>query len=159
LKVTKRRSLISPIAIPDITKTNTNDLFDTFKTVLANDDPRYMAASESGIAASTRCPPANSRSRRRPPGTGKRRGHPGETMTQQLLLDVSPRKNYLLKNELTNAGDHRRQSLATPDLFYQCRGDQPAGLGKYVRNRGLTYELSPVENSRVDNESPTDHIS
>jgi hypothetical protein len=137
---------------PGFNKDKYYDLYDTFKTVLANDDPRYMAASESGMPLNllpTRkfSVPVDSRL-----AIANGAAHPGEPIAPQLDLDISPQKNFLLKNELTMLAIIAANRWHRPICFTTPSEINALGLGKYVRNRGLAYELTPVENSRVDND-------
>jgi hypothetical protein len=144
--------------LPGFDKDKYYDLYDTFKTVVANDDPRYTTAAESGmtlnllptrkfsVPVDTRLAVANGAA------------HPGETMTPQLHLDIAPKKNYLLKNELTMLAIIAANRWKRPICFTNTAEINQLGLGKYVRNRGLCYELTPVENSRVDNDVAYNHI-
>jgi len=143
---------------PGFNKDKYYDLYDTFKTVLANDDPRYMAASESGMQLNllpTRrfSVPVDARLAL---ATGA--AHPGETIAPQLDLDIAPQKNYLLKNELTMLAIIAANRWHRPICFTNTGEINALGLGKYARSRGLTYELTPVENSRVDNDVAYNHI-
>jgi hypothetical protein len=143
---------------PGFNKDKYYDLYDTFKTVLANDDPRYMAASESGMQLNllpTRkfSVPVDARL-----ALANGAAHPGETVSPQLNLDISPQKNYLLKNELTMLAIIAANRWHRPICFTSPGEINALGLGKYVRSRGLAYELTPVENSRVDNDVAYNHI-
>jgi len=53
--------------------------------------------------------------------------HPGETMTQQLAARFSPRKNYLLKNELTMLAIIAANRWQRPICFTNAAEIQPAG--------------------------------
>jgi len=143
---------------PGFSKDKYYDLYDTFKTVLANDDPRYMVSSESGMQLNTLptrkfSVPVDTRL-----ALANGAAHPGETIAPELHLDVSPQKNYLLKNELTMLAIIAANRWHRPICFTTPGEINALGLGKYVRNRGLAYELTPVENSRVDNDVAYQHI-
>jgi len=143
---------------PGFNKDKYYDLYDTFKTVLANDDPRYMVQAESGMQLNTLptrkfTVPVDARL-----ALANGAAHPGETIAPELHLDVSPQKNYLLKNELTMLAIIAANRWQRPICFTMPGEINALGLGKYVRNRGLAYELTPVENSRVDNDVAFKHI-
>ena len=128
------------------------DLYDTFKTVLANDDPRYTTESESGMPINLL--PTRKFSVPVDAGMALASGaaHPGEPITPQLKLNISDRKNYLLKNDLNMLAIIAANRWKRPICFTSLGDANQLGLGNYVRNRGMTYQLTPVENSRVDND-------
>ncbi|HLZ89047.1 MAG TPA: DUF2723 domain-containing protein, partial [Puia sp.] len=128
------------------------DLYDTFKTVLAKDDPRYMTESTSGtplnilptrkfsIPVDARQVLAN--------GTV----HADEKVVPQVQFDISPQKRLLMKNELTMLAIIAANRWHRPICFTSTQDINALGLTKYARLRGLTYELTPIEDSRVDND-------
>jgi hypothetical protein len=134
------------------------DLYDTFKTVLANDDPRYTTESEGGTLINFL--PTRKFSVPVDAHTVLANGivHPGETVVPQLHLDISPKKNFLLKNELAMLAIIAANRWRRPICFTTTSEVNALGLGKYVRNRGMCYELTPVEDSRVDNDVAYRHI-
>ncbi|GGB17527.1 glycosyltransferase family 117 protein [Puia dinghuensis] len=128
------------------------DLYDTFTTVLAKDDPRFMAESSGGTAINLL--PARKFSlpvdARQVLANGI--AHPGEQVVPQLHLDISPQKRMLMKNELTMLAIIAANKWQRPICFTNTSEINALGLGKYARNRGLTYELTPIEDSHVDND-------
>jgi len=138
--------------IPGFNKDNYYDLYDTFKTVVAKDDPRFMLTSESGMAFNALpvrkfSVPVDARQ-----VLANGTVHPGEHVVPQLNLDISAQKNYLLKNELTMLAIIAANKWQRPICFTSTQELNQLGLGKYVRSRGMTYQLTPVDDSRVDND-------
>jgi hypothetical protein len=70
----------------------------------------------------------------------------------ELLIDI-PNKTYLLKNDLAIyaviAGNHWKR----PVCFTSTQELQDLGIGKYVRLRGLSYQLVPIDKPGVDNDA------
>ena len=138
--------------IPGWNKDKYYDLYDTFKTALANDDPRYTTPSEGGqilslLPARKFSVPVDVRA-----ALASGIAHPGEIIQPQLNLDIDPTKRYLLKNELTMLAIIAANHWKRPICFTSMNEINQLGLGKYVRSRGMSYELTPVTDSRVDNQ-------
>ena len=126
------------------------DLYDTFKTVVANDDPRYMTESDAGTPLNllpTRkfSVPVNA-------ATVLANGtvHPGEQILPELHLDIDPGKNYLEKSDLAMLAIIAANKWKRPICFTNAQEPAALGLSKYIRSRGMSYQLAPVENSPVD---------
>lgn len=131
-------------------KDNYYDLYDTFKTVLANDDPRYMTQSEGGTPINLL--PTRKFSVPVDPDQVRNIVHTGDREVPQLRLDIDPSKRFLLKNELTMLAIIAANKWKRPICFTSTNEIAGLGLAKYCRNRGLSYQLVPLENSRVDDE-------
>jgi hypothetical protein len=127
------------------------DLYDTFKTVLANDDPRYMTQSEGGSPINLL--PTRKFSVPVDPRQASGVVHPGERIVPRLYLDIDPSKRFLLKNELTMLAIIAANNWKRPVCFTSTGEIASLGLTKYCRSRGLSYELVPVEDSRVDDDA------
>ena len=129
------------------------DLYDTFRTVVAGDDPRYIAQSDNGEPINLL--PTRKFSIPVDPQKVLANGtvHPGENILPQLLLDIDPAKNYLIKNELAMLAVIASNKWQRPICFTSTQDIDRLGLSKYVRSRGLSWQLVPVSDSRVDNES------
>ncbi|HMI62900.1 MAG TPA: DUF2723 domain-containing protein [Puia sp.] len=127
------------------------DLYDTFKTVLANDNPRFMVQSESGTPLNT----LPTRKFSLPVDTARVLAngtvHPGDAVLHQLQLDINPDKRYLDKGELVVLGLVAANRWQRPICFTSTSEIDRLGLGKYARSRGMAYQLVPVADQRVDN--------
>jgi hypothetical protein len=129
------------------------DLYDTFLTVVAGDDPRYMAQSDNGTPLNllpTRkftlpVDPKNAQD--------SDAAYPGENILNELHLDIAPAKNYLLKNELAMLAIIAANKWHRPICFTSTNDLEPLGLGRYVRSRGMAWVLTPAEGSRTDNQA------
>ena len=138
--------------IPGWNKDKYYDLYDTFKTVLANDDPRYMTQADNGTMLNLL--PARRFSIPVDPQAALASGavHPGEKLVPELDMQITPSKRYLLKNELTMLAIIAANKWKRPICFTNANDPAQLGLGNYIRSRGMSYELVPVENSQVDND-------
>jgi hypothetical protein len=137
---------------PGYQKDKYYDLYDTFKTVMANDDPRFMTESTGGMPLNllpTRkfSVPVDARQ-----VMANGIVHPGETVVPQLHIDISPNKNLILKNEIAMLAIIAANKWQRPICFTNISEIDQLGLGKYARNRGMSYELTPIEGTRVDND-------
>jgi len=136
---------------PGYDKNKYYDLYDTFHTVLANDDPRFMA-SPDGVT------PVNTLPTRKftvpvDLAAVKANGtvHTGDSVVDKLHLDISPDKRGLLKNELLLLAVVAANKWQRPICFTSTQEVEKLGLGRYVRSRGMAYQLVPVADQRVDN--------
>ncbi|HWB91919.1 MAG TPA: hypothetical protein VG605_08710, partial [Puia sp.] len=138
--------------MPGWNKDKYYDLYDTFKTVIANDDPRYMTQSDGGMLFNllpTRrfSIPVDAQA-----ALASGAAHPGEHIVPEVDMEIAQGKNYLLKNELTMLAIIAANKWKRPICFTNPNDPTQLGLGKYIRSRGMSYELAPVENSQVDND-------
>jgi len=136
---------------PAYDKNKYYDLYDTFKTVLANDDPRFMVQSESGSPLNT----LPTRKFTLPVDTARvlanGTAHPGDPILHQLQFDINPDKRYLDKGELVILGIVAANKWQRPICFTSTSEIDRLGLGRYARSRGMAYQLVPVADQRVDN--------
>jgi len=136
---------------PNYDKNKYYDLYDTFKTVLANDDPRYMVQSEGGAPLNT----LPTRKFTVPVDTARVLAngtvHPGDPVLRQLQLDINPDKRYLDKGELALLAVVAANKWQRPICFTSTQEIERLGLGKYARSRGMAYQLVPIADQRVDN--------
>jgi hypothetical protein len=136
---------------PAYDKNKYYDLYDTFKTVLANDDPRFMVQSESGSPLNT----LPTRKFSLPVDTARvfanGTAHPGDPILHQLQFDINPDKRYLDKGELVILSIVAANKWQRPICFTNTSEIDRLGLGRYARSRGMAYQLVPVADQRVDN--------
>lgn len=137
---------------PGYDKNKYYDLYDTFKTVLANDDPRYMVQSDGGTPINTL--PTRKFTVPVDSATVIASGtvHPNDNIVKQLLLDIDPNKRLLLKNDLAMLAVIAANKWKRPICFTNTSDLNALGLAKYARSRGMAYQLVPVANERVDND-------
>ncbi|QEC41471.1 DUF2723 domain-containing protein [Pseudobacter ginsenosidimutans] len=128
------------------------DLYESLKNTVASDDSKYTTVTEDG--ETYHLLPMNKFSipvdQAKAIASGA--AHNGEKIADQLLLDFSG-KNYLFKHELAPLAIIAANKWERPICFASSQTASDYGLGNYVRSKGLVYQLSPVQNSEVDNET------
>ena len=136
---------------PGYDKNKYYDLYDTFRTVLAKDDPRYMAQSDGG--APLNLLPTRKFSVPVDKATVLANGtaHNNEPILDQLNLDINPDKRYLLKNDLAILAVIAANKWQRPICFTSTQDLDQLGLSRYARSRGMAYQLVPIADQRVDN--------
>ncbi|HEY6901070.1 MAG TPA: DUF2723 domain-containing protein, partial [Puia sp.] len=77
--------------------------------------------------------------------------HAGDPIVDQLHIDVTADKRYLLKNELTLLAVVAANKWKRPICFTNTTEIGRLGLARYARSRGMVYQLVPVADQRVDN--------
>jgi hypothetical protein len=127
------------------------DLYSTLKNVTASDNPQYVRQTQDGdvlhvlpnckfsIPVDANMVKAN--------GTVQA----NDPVVNELQLDIS-NKRYLLKNDLAMLSVIAANNWKRPICFTSDRDLNSLGLSKYARQEGMTYRLTPVENSAVNNE-------
>jgi hypothetical protein len=70
-------------------------------------------------------------------------------VVSELHLDLPAQKRYLLKNDLAILAMIAAGKWQRPICFTTPQELADLGLSKYVRLRGLSYELVPVENNNI----------
>lgn len=79
--------------------------------------------------------------------------YPGENILDELHVDITPAKNYLLKNELAMLAIIAANKWRRPICFTSTQDLEQLGPGRYVRSRGMAWVLTPAEGSRTDNQA------
>ena len=147
----EKKSVVYFIDNPGYDKNRYYDLYDTFRTVLANDDPRYMVQSDNGTPLNT----LPTRKFSVPVDAGRvvanGTAHRDDAVVPQLNVDISTGKRYLLKNELTMLSVIAANKWQRPICFTSTNELDALGLTRYARSRDMAYQLVPVADERVDN--------
>ena len=139
--------------VPGFDATKYYDLYSILKDVVASDDQRYTSPADNGstinlIPTHKFSLPVDSNAVRSL-GTV----HPGDSVLSVLHLDIPDQRRYLLKNDLAMLAVIAGSKWKRPICFTSPQDLQSLGLDKYVRLRGMTYQLVPVEGSNVDNDA------
>jgi hypothetical protein len=145
--------------VPGFDATKYYDLHTVLKDVVASDDPKYTLQSEGGTPYNI--VPTHKFTLPVDINTVRSNGtvHEGDSVVSELRLDMPADKRYLLKNDLAILGILSTNNWKRPICFTSPQELGDLGLSKYVRLRGLSYQLVPVENANprsadnVDNES------
>ena len=82
---------------------------------------------------------------------------PADSVVNELQFDLSS-KHYLFKNDLAMLAIIAANNWKRPICFTTDRTLADIGLEKYARQEGMTYRLTPVLNSRVNNEQAYKNI-
>jgi len=135
------------------------DLDSTLTDVTASDDPKYTRQSDNGtplnLVPTHKFNVPVDLNAVRSNGTV----HESDSVVSELHLDMPADKRYLLKNDLAILGIIARNKWKRPICFTSPQDLGDLGLSKYVRLRGLSYQLVPVEGGNprsgenVDNET------
>jgi len=78
--------------------------------------------------------------------------HEGDSVVPELHLDIPAQRNFLVKNDLAILAIIAANKWKRPICFTSPQELGDMGLSKYVRLRGLSYQLVPIENGNVDND-------
>ena len=73
---------------------------------------------------------------------------PTDSIVDEMLIDLAPKRNYMVKNELAMFAIIATSQFKRPICFTSPQELSELGLDKYVRLRGMAYELVPI---KVDN--------
>ena len=139
--------------IPGFDPSKYYDLYDILKNVVASDDPKYTSPTENGSLINL--VPTQKFSVPVDLNTVRENGtvHPGDSVVSELHLDIPAQKHYLLKNDLAILAIIAANKWKRPICFSSPQELGELGLAKYARLKGLSYQLTPVENGNVDNET------
>lgn len=126
------------------------DLYSVLKNVTASDSLQYTRSTEEGdvlhlLPACKFSIPVDIK-------TVKNNGtvQPADTVVNQLRFELG--KKYLYKNDLAMLAVIAANNWKRPVCFTSDRTLADLGLGNYARQEGMTFQLTPVENSRVNND-------
>jgi hypothetical protein len=139
--------------IPGYDQSKYYDLYDVLKNVVASDDPKYTSPTDNGSVINM--VPTQKFTVPVDLNTVRENGtvHAGDSVVSELRLEIPAQKHYLLKNDLAMLAIIATNKWKRPICFTSPQELSDLGLAKYARLRGLSYQLTPVENGNVDNET------
>ena len=148
----KRNVIYYSDKLPGFDNNKYYDLRDILQNVVASDDPKYTRQTESGMTLNML--PVKKFSVPVDLNTVRSNGtvHPSDSVVSELHLDLPAQKSYLLKNDLAMLAIIATNQWKRPICFTSPQDLGDLGLSKYVRLRGMSYQLVPVENGNVDND-------
>ena len=153
-----RRDAVYYSAVPGFDKNKYYDLYDVLKNVVGSDDPKYTRTTEDGQIFNL----FPTRKFSLPVDTSVVRAngtvHTGDSVVNELHIDISADRQYLLKNDLAIYAVIAASKWKRPICFTSTQELRDLGLDKYVRLTGLAYQLVPVLNSYVDNDAAYKNI-
>ncbi|HEX4849917.1 MAG TPA: DUF2723 domain-containing protein, partial [Puia sp.] len=146
-----KRDAVYYNAMPGFDQNKYYDLYDVLKNVIGSDDPKYTSVQDD---ETFNLFPVRKFSVPVDVNTAQSSGlvNPGDSVLSELKLDL-PNRGYLLKNDLAIYAVIAANKWKRPICFTSTQELNDLGLGKYVKLRGLSYQLVPVNNPGVDNDA------
>jgi hypothetical protein len=149
-----KRDVVYYNKLPGFDDNKYYDLYDVLKNVVGSDDTKYTTNQTEDGSIINMLPVKKftvpvDESFVRSNGTV----HASDSVVKQLEITMSKDKNYILKNDLAIYAIIAANKWKRPICFTSTQELAPLGLDKYVRLSGLSYQLVPVLNGNVDNES------
>jgi hypothetical protein len=130
------------------------DMYDMLKNVVGSDDTKYTSnQTEDGSVINFF--PVKKFSVPVDENVVRANGtvHAKDSVVKELFVDMSKDKNYIFKNDLGIYAIIAANKWKRPICFTSTQELATLGLDKYVRLTGLAYQLVPVLNGNVDNET------
>jgi hypothetical protein len=151
----KRNVVYFSDKMPGFDQNKYYDLYDMMKNVLASDDPKYSTQTDNGTTINLA--PVRKFSVPVDVNTVRNNGtvHPEDSVVSELHLDLPAQKRFLLKNDLALLSIIAASKWQRPICFTTPQELADLGLSKYVRLRGLSYQLVPIESN---NQRGTDNV-
>ena len=136
-------------ALPDFGEANYHNLDSVLRYVVADPSGKYQASTQDGpvnIFPTHKFKVPVNKANALASGIAK----PTDKMVDDLLIDFNPKRQYLLKNELAIYAIIATTQFKRPVCFTSTQELKEMGLEKYVRQKGMSYELVPVDGGGID---------
>ncbi len=149
-----KRDVVYYSKLPGFDDNKFYDLYDIVKNVIGSDDTKYTSnQTEDGSLINMF--PVRKFSVPVDENTVRTNGtvHATDSVVNELDITMSKDKNYMLKNDLAIYAIIAANKWKRPICFTSTQELGSLGLDKYVRLTGLAYQLVPVLNGNVDNET------
>ncbi|GAO43392.1 glycosyltransferase family 117 protein [Flavihumibacter petaseus] len=145
-----KRDVAYFLDLPGFDKNTYHDLDQILTNVAGSDDPQYSRQTEQGQVINLM--PVRKLSVPVDEQVVRANGtvHQQDKVLPSLAIDIAPDKQYLLKNELALLGIIARNHWNRPICFTNTSDVEALGLGRYMRQEGMTWQLVPVEAPGVD---------
>jgi Protein of unknown function (DUF2723) len=139
--------------IPGFDQSKYYDLYSILKNVVASDDQRYTNPADNGSVVNmvpTRkfLLPVDSAA-----AVMTEAAHPGDSVLPALQMDIPAGRRVLYKNDLAMLAVIASSKWKRPICFTSPQELSNLGLDKYVRMRGMVYQLAPVTTGGADNDA------
>lgn len=146
-----KRDYVYVSPLPGFDQKKYYDLFDILKNVVSSDDPKYTSMQDEDAISIL---PVKKLSVPVDLKTVTENGLvlPGDSVLSELHIDI-PNRSYLLKNDLAIYAVIAANHWKRPICFTSTQELNDLGLSKYVKLRGLSYELYPTDKNIVDNDA------
>ncbi len=143
-----KRDITYITPLPGFDQKKYYDLFDIMKNVVGSDDPKYTQTQDEDVL---NLMPVKKLTVPVDLEAVKAAGlvHEGDSVLSELKIDI-PNRSYLLKNDLAIYAIIAANHWKRPICFTSTQELNDLGLNKYVRLRGLSYQLVPFDKGGVD---------
>jgi Protein of unknown function (DUF2723) len=143
-----KRDITYITPLPGFDQKKYYDLYDILKNVVGSDDPKYTQTQDEDVL---NLMPVKKLTVPVDLETVKAAGlvHDGDSVLSELKIDI-PNRSYLLKNDLAIYSIIAANHWKRPICFTSTQELNDLGLNKYVRLRGLSYQLVPFDKGGVD---------
>ena len=144
-----KRDITYITPLPGFDQKKYYDLYDILKNVVGSDDPKYSQQQDEDVLNLL---PVKKLTVPVDLATVKANGliQPGDSVLSELKIDIPANRSYLLKNDLAIYAVIAANHWKRPICFTSTQELNDLGLSKYVRLRGLSYQLVPTDKGGVD---------
>ena len=138
-----KRDITYITPLPGFDQKKYYDLYDILKNVVGSDDPKYTQTQDEDVL---NLMPVKKLTVPVDLEAVKAAGliHEGDSVLSELKIDI-PNRSYLLKNDLAIYAIIAANHWKRPICFTSTQELNDLGLNKYVRLRGLSYQLVPFD--------------
>jgi hypothetical protein len=146
-----KRDITYITQLPGFDQKKYYDLYDILKNVVGSDDPKYTQTQDEDVL---NLMPVKKLTVPVDLEAVKAAGliHEGDSVLSELKIDI-PNRSYLLKNDLAIYAIIAANHWKRPICFTSTQELNDLGLNKFVRLRGLSYQLVPFDKGAVDNDA------
>lgn len=145
-----KRDVAYVTPLPGFDQKKYYDLYDILKNVVGSDDPKYTQQQDDDVfnlmPVKKFTVPVDSAA-----VIAAGLVHPGDSLLSELKIDIN--RSYLLKNDLAIYAVIAANHWKRPICFTSTQELKDLGLDKYVRLKGLSYQLVPFDKGSVDNDA------
>lgn len=147
-----KRDAVLVSALPGFDQNKYYDALDIFKNVTGSDDPKYTTRGQDDDATIYNFVPTHHLSVPVDANLVRSNGTvgAGDSIVSELHIDISPKKNFLAKNELAVLAIIAANHWKYPICFNSTYEVDDLGLTKYIRQDGLSGRLVPVDNKNAN---------
>jgi hypothetical protein len=149
----RRQAALFTDKIPGFDQSKYYDLYSILKNVVASDDQRYTTPADNGgilnlVPTRKFLLPVDSAA-----AIMTEAAHPGDSVLPALQMDIPAGRRVLYKNDLAMLAVIASSKWKRPICFTSPQELSNLGLDKYVRMRGMVYQLAPVTTGGADNDA------
>ncbi len=147
-----KRDITYITPLPGFDQKKYYDLYDILKNVVGSDDPKYIQQQDEDVLNLL---PVKKLTVPVDLAAVKAAGlvHEGDSVLSELKIDIPANRSYLLKNDLAIYAIIAANHWKRPICFTSTQELNDLGISKYVKLRGLSYQLVPLDKGGVDNDN------